>query len=115
MYKSEDVIQVTVTAIKPYGAFVVTDDDVDGFIHISEISEEFVNRISNYVVVGEKIVVKVIDINDRGQLRLSLKAIRNSRRRYRGYRIQMPDEKSFESLKERLPQWIREKLEEKHD
>lgn len=112
MYKSGDVIQVTVTAIKPYGAFVVTDDGVDGFIHISEISEEFVNRISNYIVVGEKAVVKVIDINERGQLKLSLKAIRNSRRRYRGTRVQIPDRKSFESLRKQLPLWIKEKLEE---
>lgn len=111
-YKTGDIIQVTVTAIRPFGVFVTDSNNIDGFIHISEISDDYVKNISSYVVVGERILVKIIDINERGQLKLSLKAIKSSRKRYRkGEKMIIPDEKSFQSLKEMLPLWIRERLE----
>ncbi|MBQ1342265.1 MAG: S1 RNA-binding domain-containing protein, partial [Erysipelotrichaceae bacterium] len=41
-YRIGQVVQGTVTGIKPYGAFVKVDDRYDGMIHISEISSDFV-------------------------------------------------------------------------
>ncbi len=64
-----------VTAIKPYGAFVrlVTGDQ--GMIHISEISTEYVRDISQYLTVGQQVVVKVIGRNEEGKYNLSLKRV----------------------------------------
>ena len=59
-YQSGQVVQGIVTGIKPYGAFVKIDDNTDGLIHISEISDNYVNDVSLFVRQGEKIVVKVI-------------------------------------------------------
>ncbi|NMA15984.1 MAG: S1 RNA-binding domain-containing protein, partial [Erysipelotrichia bacterium] len=42
MYKVGQVIQGTITGIKPYGAFVKVDEKTSGLIHISEISEYYI-------------------------------------------------------------------------
>lgn len=64
-----------VTAIKAYGAFVrlVTGDQ--GMIHISEIAPEYVRDISQYLTVGQQVVVKVIGRNAEGKYNLSLKRV----------------------------------------
>jgi S1 RNA binding domain protein len=71
----EDAVVGEVTAIKPYGAFVrlVTGDQ--GMIHISEISTEYVRDISQYLRVGQQVVVKVIGRNEEGKYNLSLKRV----------------------------------------
>lgn len=71
----EDSVVGEVTAIKPYGAFVrlVTGDQ--GMIHISEISTEYVRDISQYLTVGQQVVVKVIGRNEAGKYNLSLKRV----------------------------------------
>ena len=43
-YQSGQVVQGIVTGIKPYGAFVKIDDNTDGLIHISEISDNYVRQ-----------------------------------------------------------------------
>ncbi|MFN4217711.1 MAG: S1 RNA-binding domain-containing protein [Candidatus Bipolaricaulia bacterium] len=71
----DEAVVGEVTAIKPYGAFVrlVTGDQ--GMIHISEISTEYVRDISQYLTVGQKVVVKVIGRNEEGKYNLSLKRV----------------------------------------
>ena len=79
-YRVGQVVQGIVTGIKPYGAFVKIDDRYDGMIHISEISSDFVRDVHYFVKLGEKIVVKIIDINpENNHLTLSLKAVQPSR------------------------------------
>lgn len=51
-----DVIEVVVQAIKEYGAFVSgTTTDIYGLLHISNIAEEFVENVDDYLYVGQKI------------------------------------------------------------
>ena len=108
-----DVIDVTVTGIQPYGAFASLPDKSSGLIHISEISDKFVRDVENFVHVGETIRVKVIDIDeDTHQAKLSLKAMQTlKKRRYkRAYKSQREliteTPSGFNSLKEKLPEWI---------
>ncbi|MFV0481931.1 MAG: 30S ribosomal protein S1 [Campylobacteraceae bacterium] len=71
----KDVIQVTVSNIEPYGAFVDLGNDVEGFLHISEISwDKNIKHPKDYISEGQEINVEVIeiDIKDR-RLRVSLK------------------------------------------
>lgn len=70
-----DIIQVTVSNIEPYGAFVDLGNDVEGFLHISEISwDKNIKHPKDYISEGEQIDVEIIeiDIKDR-RLRVSLK------------------------------------------
>lgn len=63
-----------VTNVKDFGAFVKLQDGRDGLVHISEIANEFVKDINEFVKVGDQISVKVLGVNPKNQkLDLSLK------------------------------------------
>lgn len=70
-----DTIKVIVSNIEPYGAFVDLGNDVEGFLHISEISwDKDIKNPKEYLNVGDEIDVEVIEINhDDRRLRVSLK------------------------------------------
>lgn len=72
-----DTIQVTVSNIEPYGAFVDLGNDIEGFLHISEISwDKNIKHPKDYIKEGEEIDVEVIEIDaQERRLRVSLKNI----------------------------------------
>ncbi len=72
-----DTITVTVSNIENYGVFVDLGNDIEGFLHISEISwEKNVKNPNDYLSVGDQIDVEVIEINPKThKLRVSLKAL----------------------------------------
>ena len=72
-----DTITVTVSNIEAYGVFVDLGNDIEGFLHISEISwNKNVKNPNDYLTVGEEIDVEVIEINSTThKLRVSLKRL----------------------------------------
>jgi small subunit ribosomal protein S1 len=70
-----DTITVTVSNIEPYGAFVDLGNDIEGFLHISEITwDKNIKNPKDYLTVGEDIDVEVIDVDpEKHKLRVSLK------------------------------------------
>ena len=70
-----DVIEVAVSNIEPYGAFVDLGNDTEGFLHISEITwDKNIKHPKDYLNVGENINVEVIEIDPKDRkLRVSLK------------------------------------------
>ncbi len=70
-----DTINVTVSNIEPYGVFVDLGNDVEGFLHISEISwDKKVKHPKDYLNIGDEIDVEVIEIDAQNRkLRVSLK------------------------------------------
>jgi small subunit ribosomal protein S1 len=72
-----DTITVTVSNIEAYGVFVDLGNDIEGFLHISEISwSKNVKNPNDYLTVGEEIDVEVIEINSKThKLRVSLKRL----------------------------------------
>ena len=65
----------TVVKIVEFGAFVSIDGGKEGLVHVSEIMEERVEKVSDYLVEGEEVDVKVIGIDERGRVKLSIKAV----------------------------------------
>ncbi len=63
-----------VTSVVNFGVFVEIMPGKEGLCHVSELSEKRVEDIFSYIKQGEPISVKVLDINERGQLKLSCKA-----------------------------------------
>ena len=63
-----------VKTIKDFGAFVQILPGTDGMVHISELKNERVKNVTDVVKEGDMIKVKVIDIDNRGRIRLSRKA-----------------------------------------
>ncbi len=72
-------IKVVVSNIENYGVFVDIGNDIEGFLHVSEISwDKNVSHPSNYLSVGQEIDVKIIDIDPKNRrLRVSLKQLTN--------------------------------------
>ena len=69
-----EIVECTVEQIMPYGAFVkITKTGRKGMIHISELSYSFVKNISDVLNVNDKIQAKVIKIDEKGRIDLSLK------------------------------------------
>ena len=65
----------TVANIKDFGAFVTIMPGRDGLVHVSEISEERVENVSDYFVEGEEVQVKVLEVDRQGKIRLTMKGL----------------------------------------
>jgi polyribonucleotide nucleotidyltransferase len=65
---------VPVVTVMDFGAFVQIMPGKDGLVHVSEMSEERVNKPSDVVKEGDRVTVKLVAIDDRGRLQLSMKA-----------------------------------------
>jgi polyribonucleotide nucleotidyltransferase len=63
-----------VVSVMDFGAFVQIMPGKDGLVHISELSEDRVGKTSDVVKEGDKVTVKLVSIDDRGRLQLSMKA-----------------------------------------
>jgi polyribonucleotide nucleotidyltransferase len=65
---------VPVVSVLDFGAFVQIMPGKDGLVHVSEMSEERVNKPSDVVKEGDRVSVKLVAIDDKGRLQLSMKA-----------------------------------------
>ena len=63
----------TVARIVDFGAFVTILPGKDGLVHISQIAEERVENVNDYLKEGQEVTVKVLDIDGRGKIKLSMK------------------------------------------
>lgn len=108
-YKKGKIIQGSITGIERYGAFVSLDEYYKGLIHISEISNNFVSDITDYVNVGDTIKAKIIDVNhNKFHVKLSIKDL--------NYKIKNDNDNPIEEvgsgfglLKKNLDKWVFDK------
>ena len=63
----------TVTRTTSFGAFVDIGGGKEGLVHISKIAKEHIKNVADYVNVGDKVPVKVIEIDDQGRINLTMK------------------------------------------
>ena len=104
-----NIVKGEVTGIEPYGIFVKVDNKYNGLIHISEITNNFVKNISDYVNIGEFIYAKIIETDQENEnLRLSIKGL--------NYKVDNKNQKvkesirGFSPLQENLSKWTEETL-----
>ncbi|ABR75407.1 polyribonucleotide nucleotidyltransferase [Actinobacillus succinogenes] len=64
-----------VTRLADFGAFVAILGNKEGLVHISQIAEERVEKVSDYLQVGQDVQVKVVEIDRQGRIRLTMKDI----------------------------------------
>jgi polyribonucleotide nucleotidyltransferase len=67
------IYQGKVVRIVDFGAFVNVLPGKDGLVHISQISEERVNAVSDVLTEGQEVTVKVLEVDRQGRVRLSIK------------------------------------------
>ena len=75
-FKVGDLVSGQVAKIASFGAFVNLDGDIDGLIHISQLSEEHVERVKDVIKVGDEIKARVIKVDKvERRIGLSIKAV----------------------------------------
>ena len=75
-YRVDQIIEGTVTRIVTFGAFVKIEDNLEGLIHISELSNRRVGRVEDVINVGDQVTARIIKMNPAEQkIGLSLKQV----------------------------------------
>ena len=69
------VYEGTVRRIEKFGAFVEIAKGKDGLVHISELAHERVGKVEDVLALGDKVTVKVIEIDGQGRINLSRKVL----------------------------------------
>lgn len=72
------ILEGTVTGITPFGAFVELPGGVTGLVHISEVADAYVKDVSDYLKQQDRVKVKVISIDPKGKIGLSIKQTNNA-------------------------------------
>ncbi|MFB6214949.1 MAG: S1 RNA-binding domain-containing protein, partial [Candidatus Bipolaricaulia bacterium] len=76
LYSVGSKVKGEISEIKDFGAFIQITDDVEGLIHVSEISTEKVSTPEDVLEVGDEVEAKIIGINDeKRQVRLSIRIL----------------------------------------
>ena len=68
-----------ITSVKKFGAFVELENGKSGLVHISELSEKFVEKVEDVVSVGQEVTVRVKEVTPEGKINLSMKPARPER------------------------------------
>lgn len=85
-YKVGSVIEATVAKLMDFGAFVELEPGLEGLVHISEISEERIQKPADVLKTGDKVKVKILEINkDEQKMSLSIKDAQNKNQEFVGY------------------------------
>ncbi len=71
LYKVGDLVSGKVTKLASFGAFVGLQHEIDGLVHISQVTEEHVDKIKNVLKVGQDVNARVVKI-DKGERRIGL-------------------------------------------
>jgi len=119
-FEAGQVLEGKVTGIQPYGAFVALNDEVQGLVHISEVTHGFVQDINEHLKVGDTVKVKVLNVDEqKGKVSLSIRATEEAPKR-QPRQAQAPrqqqqaaqnDNAGFNTLKDKLQGWIEQSKE----
>ena len=71
LYKMGDLVTGKVTKLASFGAFIGLQNDIDGLVHISQVSEERVEKIKNVLKLEQEVTARVIKI-DKAERRIGL-------------------------------------------
>lgn len=110
-FKIGQIVKGQVTGVTKYGVFVRLNNEYDGMVHISEVSDKFVKDMHSQFEVGDIIKVKILEIDEaKSQVKLSIKKIKY---KIRPKKIKLEEHgKGFVPLEENLDRWLEAKMEE---
>ncbi|GGA76529.1 S1 domain-containing post-transcriptional regulator GSP13 [Ornithinibacillus halotolerans] len=110
------IINGKVTGIQPYGAFVALNEEVQGLVHISEVTHGFVKDINDHLSVGDEVSVKVLNIDEaKNKVSLSIRATEEAPKKQekapvkKQVKAKVEESNSgFNTLKDKLEEWIQQ-------
>jgi len=68
-----NIVEGVVTGITKFGAFVELPGGITGLVHISEVADAYVKDVKDYLKEADKVIVKVVAIDEKGKIGLSIK------------------------------------------
>lgn len=124
-FETGQVLEGKVTGIQPYGAFVALDEEVQGLVHISEVTHGFVKDINEHLNVGDAVNVKILNIDEeKGKYSLSIRATQEAPKQEKQPQRKPQQQKQqaavqqeegtpagFNTLKDKLDEWINQSKE----
>jgi small subunit ribosomal protein S1 len=107
-YAIGDIVEGEVIKIVPFGAFVQIEEGIEGLVHISEIAVYSVEKAEEVVSIGDKVKVKIIDIDfDRRRIALSIRQVPREKKG-----VEEVKKESKKEAKEKPKEEVKEKIEE---
>ncbi|UOR11841.1 S1 domain-containing post-transcriptional regulator GSP13 [Halobacillus amylolyticus] len=116
-FQEGQVLEGKVTGIQPYGAFVALDEQVQGLVHISEVTHGYVKDINEHLSEGDEVQVKILNIDEKSnKYSLSIRATQEAPKKERRPRKQAAPKQQqqedasagFNTLKDKLEDWIKQ-------
>ncbi|HLR21239.1 MAG TPA: S1 RNA-binding domain-containing protein [Tissierellaceae bacterium] len=102
------VVEGTVTGITNFGAFVQLPEGKSGLVHISEISHDYVEKVTDYVKKGEKVKVKVLSITDDNKISLSIRKTKPKSSQPAEFEWTNQDNQDNMSFEDKLSQFMKD-------
>jgi S1 RNA binding domain protein len=96
------VVEGTVTGIVPFGAFVLLPNGKTGLVHISEVADTFVHDVREYVQEQATVRVKVLGLDAKGKLALSIKQADP------GFEVRAPRRAAGHSFEDKLARFLKD-------
>src|SRR5699024_4561004 len=113
--ESGQILEGKVTGIQPYGAFVAVSENVQGLVHISEVTHGYVKDINDHLKVGDEIKVKVLNVDEESnKVSLSIRATQKApQKKPQAPRKQnsQTETTGFNTLKGKHEEWIEQSKE----
>ncbi len=110
-----EVVDGTVTGITNFGAFIQLPEGKSGLVHISEISQDYVEKVSDCLKKDQKVKVKVLSISPDGKISLSIRQAKPKNAQPIEIEWNKIDEKQrYMSFEDKLNKFLKESS-EKHD
>jgi S1 RNA binding domain protein len=103
-----EIADCKVEQVMPYGAFVRLSNGKRGMIHISELSHKFVKQVTDVLQVDQEIKAKVIKIDEKGRIDLSLKQLQSKSARDRDNRGSSQPVNKEENFEKKLSDFLKQ-------
>jgi small subunit ribosomal protein S1 len=103
-------VKGTINRFSPFGAFVQLEDDINGLIHLSEISNQKVEDPADFLDIGQEVDAVVINI-DRDEHRIGLSLKGSMKKKEKAAQEEAPEDKKEEEVKENVTEPVEEEKE----
>ncbi len=104
--KTGDILEGVVKSITNFGAFIQLPDGETGLVHISEVANSYVKDINDFLQKDDPVKVKVLSIDDKGKIALSIKQSEVKKEQ---------NKKTGADFEDKLSRFLKESDERQHD
>jgi S1 RNA binding domain protein len=104
-----EIVEGVVTGITNFGAFIQLSEGKSGLVHISEISHDYVEKVTDYLKKDQKVKVKILSISKEGKISLSIRQAKPKTNKPVEIEWNKPDDKQKNmSFEDKLSRFLKE-------